>query len=130
MGSNRRPGTRTSSTPRWRRGEWRAKEASDRSPSFKAEIAGFDALLRAWEGQHAAQGNPITAAEAEKRQSLSSRLQAGQTLSRSELTELNGILEKELADARETNADLAVIIALIILIGLVLAALALASRSS
>jgi hypothetical protein len=103
-------------------------EASERSPTFKAQIQGFDAVLKAWEGQHVVAGNPITAEEALERQELTQRLQAGQILSTNELTRLNEILQRELTDARQTNADLGVIIALIIILGLVVVAFAAAKR--
>ncbi len=105
------------------------KEASTRSPSFKAEMAGFTALLTAWEKQHVEVGNPITAAEASRRQSLTGRLEVGDQLSNAELLDLQGILQKELADAQNTNADLPVLIAIIVILGLVVVAIALASRS-
>ncbi len=99
-------------------------EASERNPTFRAQIQGFDVVLKAWEGQHVVAGNPITAEEAQQRQQLTQRLRAGQVLSTDELTRLNAILERELADARQTNADLGVVIALLIILGLVIVAMA------
>lgn len=104
------------------------QEATARNSSFKNQMAGFDTLLRAWEKKHAEAGNPITAEQAQRRQDLSARLQTGETLPYSDLMELQGILQEELADAQQTNADLVIVIALVFLIGLVVAAMALAAR--
>ncbi len=104
------------------------EEAAERNPSFKDRIRGFDALLNAWERKHVEATNPITAQEATARQALSARLREGKTLTNAELVELNRILQKELDDARKSDAGIAVLIAIIILIGIVAVALA-ASRS-
>lgn len=104
-------------------------EASEKSAKFKAKISGFNVLLGAWEKQHAQAGNPITAAEAKRRQDLSGRLEKNETLTNQELVELQAILQKELADAQATNADLAVVIAILVILGVVVVAIALAARS-
>jgi hypothetical protein len=56
------------------------QETADHNSNFKTKLAGFDVLLRAWEKKHAEVGTPITAQQAQRRQELSSRLQAGQVL--------------------------------------------------
>ena len=105
-------------------------EASERDPKFKTKIDGFNALLTVWERRHAEAGNPITPTQALRRQTLTGQLQAGQTLPYADLLELQRILQEELEDAQRTNAELAVVIALLVILGLVVVAIALAARGS
>jgi len=84
--------------------------------------------VEAWE-KAVAGGNPLTPAEIARRQELDRRMQQhGETLSVAELQDLLQLLNRELDDARATGAAVAVIIGIILLIALVVAALAIASR--
>jgi hypothetical protein len=83
-----------------------------------------DALVRSFERN--IQGNPVTPAQIDRRQQLTQRMNAGQQLSTQELQDLLGILNEELSDAQAANAIAAV--GIIILIGLVIIAIAIASK--
>jgi hypothetical protein len=83
--------------------------------------------IEAWE-KDAIRGNPLTQAQVLRRQTLTNRLQAGQSVSPTELAELLNLLNVELKEAQDTAAAAVVVIGLVLLIALVIAAIAAASK--
>ena len=96
---------------------WAAEDHPARKTSADAIVRSFEA------GVH---GNPLSQTEIARRQALTATLNSGKPLSPTELGELLGLLQKELAEAQAANAAI-VVVALLILIGVVIVALAAAS---